>query len=408
MRTGVVTPLLCALLCSFLSADAQAATRERGRGRGRRLATTAPAYVSPYLLEYGGQATALTGNCEGATPTGFTFTRATAATCPKLDGSVVSLTSGQPRLTSRGMLREPAATNLILHSRDMSQVAWLKTNATCVRTAAGTDTTANTATTCTAGAANATVLQGVTTSGARNASLYIRRRTGSGTIEVTRDGSTWTNISASVGASWARVTALTYAGLSGSVTNPIIGIRIGTSGDAVDIDRFQSETGAVPTSPVDTGGTSATRNADVFTLPTPATLSVSEGCAYVCFEPIWTGNNPYSTSMFLQARLSAPIARLLYAVVTSQLAGAHDGTNTVTTAAAYTAGVNTCFRTTWSVSGNALTVANLTVPSSSSSAFAGFGAFDASLGVGSNTSGASGLGAYFTALRLHTTPGGCI
>jgi hypothetical protein len=403
MRTGAATLLLCCIL----SADAQAASRERGRGRGRRLATTAPAYVSPYLLEYGGQATALTGNCEGATPTGFAFTRATAATCGKLDGSVVSLTSGQPRLTSRGMLREPAATNLILHSRDMSQAAWLKTNASCAKTATGTDAVASSATTCTASAGNATVLQGITASGSRNTSLYLRRRTGTGTVEVTRDGSTWTNVTASVGASWARVNALTHAALAGSVTNPVIGVRLGTSGDAVDIDRVQSESGAVSTSPVDTGGTSATRNADVFTLPTPATLSVSEGCAYVCFEPIWTGNNPYSTSMFVQARVAAPIARLLYAVVTSQLAGAHDGTNTVTTAAAYTAGVNTCFRTSWSVSGNALTVANLTVPSSSSSAFAGFGAFDPSLGVGSNTSGASGLGAYFTALRLHTTPGGC-
>jgi hypothetical protein len=386
--------LLVLLLLASSPAEARLARTSLGSSMSKRMTgKRASVAAGPsYLLNL--TSAELVGECAGTTPTGLTFTRATAATCTKTDGTVVSLASGQPRVGPRGTLRETAATNLILHNRDLTQTAWIKSN---------------TASTCTASAANGTVLQGVTASGSRNASLYLRRRTGTGTVEVTRDaGTTWVNVTASVGASWTRISANTHSNLAGSVTNPVIGIRLGSSGDAVDIDRAQSETGAVPTSPIDTGGTSATRNLDLFTITKPVGLSETEGCAMVCFEPLWTGNNPYSTSMFLQARVASPIARLLYAVVTSQLAGAHDGTNTITTAAAYAAGVNTCFRTTWSAAGNALTVANLTVPSSSSSAFAGFGAFDATLGLGSTNTGSSGLAARFTAVRLNTTPTGCL
>jgi len=215
----------------------------------------------------------------GAAPVGFdvnfltgvldpriTFTRTTTGTYIGSDGLVKTAAINEPRfdynpttLQPRGLLIELAATNILLHSSDLTQTAWVKVNATVAMTATGPDGVANSATTVTATAGNATVLQAVIATSLRVSSCYIKRRTGAGTIQITQDGgTTWTAVTVTSG--WTRVATLDQV-----LLNPTVGLRIVTSGDAVDVAFFQSEqtNSGEPTSVIPTGASQVTRTADV-------------------------------------------------------------------------------------------------------------------------------------------------
>jgi hypothetical protein len=158
----------------------------------------------------------------------------------------------------QGLLVEEARTNLGLYSNDLTNAAWTKSNMTTALTATGPDGVSNTATTCTATAGNATALQAITSgNAARITSMFVKRRTGTGNIDLTQDnGSTWST--KTVTSSWTRVEIASVTS-----TNPTVGIRIVTSGDAVDIALFQHEIGAFITSPIYTGSASVTRAGDL-------------------------------------------------------------------------------------------------------------------------------------------------
>jgi len=164
-------------------------------------------------------------------------------------------------LAPRGLLIEEARANLLLQSSDLTQAAWVLTNATATLTAIGPDGATNSASVLTSTAGNATALQSITSaSAARSTTCYIKRRTGSGVVEMTQNnGTTWTAIN--VTSSWTRVSIA-----SATLTNPVVGLRIVTSGDAVDVALFQCETGAFATSAIPTTTTSLTRNADVVSM----------------------------------------------------------------------------------------------------------------------------------------------
>jgi hypothetical protein len=67
-----------------------------------------------------------------------------------------------------------------------------------------------------------------------------------------------TDITSSVTSDWTRI-AVPVA----TITNPQVGFRIATSGDAIDVDYCQSEAGAFgPTSPIVTGSANVTRAGD--------------------------------------------------------------------------------------------------------------------------------------------------
>jgi len=200
----------------------------------------------------------------------ITFTRSTIATYTGSDGLVKTAAINEPRfdydpttLQPRGLLIEEPRTNIVLHSSDLTQTDWVKTNATVAMTATGPDGAANSATTVTATAGNATVLQAfVLVNAQRNTSVYIKRRTGTGTVQITQTGGTsWTTVTVTAG--WTRVSLP-----GGNVVNPSVGLRIVTSGDAVDVALFQCESGLlsavnVPTSAIPTGASQVTRTGDV-------------------------------------------------------------------------------------------------------------------------------------------------
>lgn len=88
--------------------------------RAELLASTSTEAV--FLADYYRQ-----GFVTAATPTllpSWTFSRTGAATADNASGEVENFATGAPRITTRGLLVEAAATNLFLHSNDISHAAW--------------------------------------------------------------------------------------------------------------------------------------------------------------------------------------------------------------------------------------------------------------------------------------------
>jgi hypothetical protein len=162
----------------------------------------------------------------------------------------------------RKMLIETTKTNRALFNRDMTNAAWVKTTMTAAKDQTGIDNVANAASSLTATAANATVLQAIVlASGARAQSAFVKRITGVGVIQMTMDGgTTWTAIP--VTGAYVQVSIPTQ-----TLANPSFGFRIVTSGDAIAVDMVQNEDGIDVTTPIATAGAIASRNTDDYRLP---------------------------------------------------------------------------------------------------------------------------------------------
>lgn len=174
-----------------------------------------------------------------------------------------------------GVRAEVQIVNLALYSNDFSQSAWTKSNLTAAKTATGPSGRSNTASTLTATSANATALQSITSANAaRRTSMFVKRRTGSGNIDMTQDnGSTWTTIT--VTSSWTRVNLAKVTSV-----DPTVGLRIVTSGDEIDVAYFQHEAWGVVTSPVETWASTVTRSA---VLPRIAGSAIPTNNQYITF-----------------------------------------------------------------------------------------------------------------------------
>lgn len=228
------------------------------------------------------------------------------------DGSAISSS------TLEGYFAEPQRTNNCLWNRDLTNVAWTNTNITAAKTAIGLDNVANSATRLTAAATDATITQLLTAAtGTRTLSAYIKRISGSGTISLTRNGGTgWTDITSSlVTDSWVLVKMTSDVG-----ANPTVGIKMGTSGDVIDVDCVQDENSAWATSPILTTTAAVTRNADV--LRYASAFDVAQGTSLCTVQ----SDVPVGTSIYMLG--SEALGRLMYlATATSRTQGTiYDGT----------------------------------------------------------------------------------
>jgi hypothetical protein len=218
-----------------------------------------------------------------------TFTRATDAYARRSNALWLPSGSGNPRSHYSasgeylGYLAEGARTNLALQSNDFTNVAWTKSNMTAAKTATGPDGVVNSASTLTATAANGTALQAITSASAsRIASVFIKRRTGTGVVNITQDnGSTWTAVT--VTADWTQVSSTNQ-----TLTNPTVGIRIVTDTDAVDVWCFMNEVATFASTPIPTTSATVTRNADVLTYPLADWYSATVGTVYAELSTFWT------------------------------------------------------------------------------------------------------------------------
>jgi hypothetical protein len=133
-----------------------------------------------------------------------------------------------------GVTTAMAEQNLILQSQDYS-ATWTVTNLTPVTGKTAPDST-STATEFTAGAANAVLTQGYTAvAGSYTFSVWLRRVTGTGNIDIAADNGTWTT--KVITGTWARYD-VTQTVAAGSKT---AGVRVVTSGDAIEVWGAQLE-----------------------------------------------------------------------------------------------------------------------------------------------------------------------
>lgn len=188
--------------------------------------------------------------------------------------------------------------------------AFIKTNVTAAKDQTGIDGVANSATTLTASANNGTCIQTITlASGSRTGSVYLKRITGTGNVQVTLDGSTWSTVDLSNGL-WNRIV------LSGTVTNPCVGVLLATNGDAVAMDYAQVEDNGEyvgATSPILTTTATVTRAVDSATISQQITQSFynNGGGEIACrYSPFSVGrlNNLYMFTFYGSSGL-APFIR---------------------------------------------------------------------------------------------------
>jgi hypothetical protein len=244
----------------------------------------------------------------GDTVTGESFTTATGKAYRDINGLVAFAGLNVKRdghydfndsvALSPSTLVEGPATNIALWSRDLSNAAWVKTNMTAARTSVGADGVAASASRLTATAANGTCTQSVTlASSQRFQSAYIKRITGVGAIQMTTDGGgTWTTLTLGAGFTRLSIPAQT-------VTNPNFGFRIVTSGDAIDVDFVQNETGACMTSPISTTTLAVLRPADLWSFPYP--FPPGESTFYMRFIERGTVLTPGGTQFLIANAASA-------------------------------------------------------------------------------------------------------
>lgn len=171
-------------------------------------------------------------------------------------GSTYNVTTGSiyygPRLDytltglARGLLLEEQRVNVVAFSNDLSNVLWQKTGINVTKTT-GPDGVSESASLISATTNNATVKQSCAVSSSiRSQSAYVKRITGSGTVEMTMDnGSTWSSITAT--SEWSRVSIP-----SQTLSNPVVGFRISTSGDEIVVYGVQNENGSFVTSLIPT------------------------------------------------------------------------------------------------------------------------------------------------------------
>jgi hypothetical protein len=215
-----------------------------------------------------------------------------------------------------GILNEAQRVSIALWASDFTNAVWVKSNITAAKTATGPSGVANSASTLTATADGGTALQTITSaSAARITYCWIKRRTGSGTVELTQDnGSTWTAVA--VTGAWTMV-----ALASVTSANPIVGIRLGTSGDAVDVAWFQHVAAAITSSPIETFAATATRAGDNISIATSLfPLSATLLTMGVCCETSKLGSSAIPLELQAAARadslanFSVATAQTLFAV----------------------------------------------------------------------------------------------
>ena len=163
----------------------------------------------------------------GALPTGWTFAATSLATMYDATG----------KLTYR-------PNNVLTYSNTFSNAIWRAGSYTMTVTAGVADPVGGSnASTLTAGGANSAISYlgaGPKSVNAIN-SIWIRRRTGTGEIDILDPAnSVWTNITSSVTSSWTQVYKAGATNTSGNIYN---GIQLVTNGDAVDV--YEGVTAAV-------------------------------------------------------------------------------------------------------------------------------------------------------------------
>lgn len=200
-----------------------------------------------------------------------TETRSTAANMDDVSGLWTPFKANVARRSNKGLRAETARTNICLWNRDQTQAAWIKAGITAAKDQIGIDGGTNAASSLTATAARGTSLQSIANaSSARVQSAFVRRLAGSGPIAMTMDGgTTWAAIP--VTSTWTQVKIPAQ-----TLTDPVVGFRVATAGDAIAVDAVQNEndnTGDYATAPIFTTSKPVERDIDLLKITSPSTFA---------------------------------------------------------------------------------------------------------------------------------------
>lgn len=169
-----------------------------------------------------------------------------------------------------------ARTNNMLYCRDFTNAAWAKTSITATKNQTGTDGLTSGCSLLECTSAGGTILQTITAAAvAASTGFRVKRHTGTGTIEITRDGgSNWTDITSKINGDTFTLCKIENT----SVTNPSVGFRMGTVGDKIIVDAGINHTGAeLSPMPIFTTSASVTVNAETLTYQTSGNFSDTAG-----------------------------------------------------------------------------------------------------------------------------------
>jgi hypothetical protein len=207
--------------------------------------------------------------------------------------------------------------------RDMTDASWVKVGMTAAKTATGIDGVPNSASTLTATAPNATILQTlVAAATARDYSVFLRRKTGSGVVLI-QQGVTTLDVT-------AQLNAVTYTRveLNASVLNSAYGIQLAASGDQVEADFNQFEALAATqfaTSPMASAG--AARAADRLDYVASGNVDFTQGTAYAEVSSNYT--QAAGTQIAIAATANGRMIFLVTAAVSTTI-NIYDGTTVLT------------------------------------------------------------------------------
>lgn len=334
-----------------------------------------------------------------------------AGQAPDNSGIIRSFLTFQPRITmGKGLWAEGRYTNYALWCRDCTNAAWTKTNITASKNQTGADGTANAASSLTASAGNGTCLQAITQASTTFVgSAYVKRITGTGTINMTIDGgTTWTDITSSINSSGYTKVAVANQTLA----NPSIGFQIVTNADAIAVDFIQCENNTYASTPLLTTSATVFRGTEEPAFNDPANSSVNDG--YRLIRSFIANGAPWS--MFLSASGNSRVSSVLLTDSTYNIALGTDGNaatfraatggNTATTANTGTFGLDNinkvAVRANGSLNGSFICLNGGAV----AQATAGTNGITAQsnatthCGVGNNGSGVQPLDGYFKRIAL--------
>lgn len=260
-----------------------------------------------------------------------------------------------PEATLKGANFEGARTSVTLWTRDLTNAAWVQVTTTIAKTAAGIDGAANSASTLTATGTDSTILQTVTlASSVRVFQPYIKRVTGTGAISITtNNGATWTDVTAQLNSS-----TYTQVQFSQTVTNPVFGFKLATSGDVIAVDYADNQGGAFASSPISTTTAAVTRASDALSYPTAGNLNAAAGAIKLEFTP---EHAPSGTIFLFGSYVDSDNATLILHDATSLIARKRiAGTNyDATIANAFVSGTTYKIAMSWGSSGLNIAVAGV-------------------------------------------------
>lgn len=193
-----------------------------------------------------------------------------------------------------GIIMELTSANLIPKSSVIDDATWAELNTTAENADTGSSSPDGTVTapSLTATDANGTLLLASAVT-ARTYSVFLKRKTGTGNIDITADsGATWTTVTV-YDYKWVRVQ------VTAASASQTCGIRIVTSGDAVYVWGNQFEAQPYATTLIPTTSVALTRNVEVIKFPISGNMTDTQS-VFFKYTPFSTFANDSSNRNLLQ------------------------------------------------------------------------------------------------------------